>query len=191
MKLILLILILSLLVNISCFSSLAPSQVEIAKVFQRLADKKILLDVEGAGTPAMTQCCHGGCDNCEFSRIFDEMNSARSKWVPAYPTRRLIDDRSHTSSWFKSLFLEKDEVSREQFVARLLELEPQMVMGPPPSTPKDPLENVTADIFFTALAGGHDTHTLKAMQMEAELVRRLGTTHGGTWVDFKNFFCVE
>ena len=30
---------------------------ELAKIFGRLADKMILLDVEGAGTPEMMNCC--------------------------------------------------------------------------------------------------------------------------------------
>ena len=53
---------------------------ELAKIFGRLADKMILLDVPGAGTPEMVNCCHGGCDNkcieCEmfFSDIANEIN---------------------------------------------------------------------------------------------------------------------
>ena len=43
---------------------------ELAKTFGRLADKMILLDVPGAGTPEMVNCCHGGCDNCDYSSRF-------------------------------------------------------------------------------------------------------------------------
>lgn len=69
------------------------SEDELAKVFCRLADKQLLLDVPGAGTPELANCCHGGCSNCDFSRIFDEMNSARPKWIPLYTHRVLIDGR--------------------------------------------------------------------------------------------------
>lgn len=29
------------------------------------------------GTPEMMNCCHGGCDNCDYSHVFDYMSSAR------------------------------------------------------------------------------------------------------------------
>ena len=65
--------------------------VEMTKLFGRLADKYLLLDVPGAGTPGMINCCHGGCDNCDFSHVFDEMSSGRAKWLPLYPDRKIID----------------------------------------------------------------------------------------------------
>ena len=34
--------------------------VEMAKVFNKLAEKLLLLDVPGAGTIEMSQCCHSG-----------------------------------------------------------------------------------------------------------------------------------
>ena len=43
-----------------------------------------MLDVPGAGTPEMKDCCHGGCDNCDYSRVFDEMNAGKAKWVACY-----------------------------------------------------------------------------------------------------------
>ena len=45
-------------------------EVELTKLFGRMADKVLLLDVPGAGTVEMMNCCHGGCDNCDFARIF-------------------------------------------------------------------------------------------------------------------------
>ena len=60
------------------------TEVTAAQVFGRLADKKLLLDVPGAGTPEMKDCCHGGCDNCDYSRVFDEMNAGKAKWVACY-----------------------------------------------------------------------------------------------------------
>ena len=32
----------------------------------------------------MKDCCHGGCDNCDYSRVFDEMNAGKAKWVACY-----------------------------------------------------------------------------------------------------------
>lgn len=51
------------------------NDIELIKLFGRLADKELLLDVPGAGTPEMMNCCHGGCSNCDYSRIFDSMSS--------------------------------------------------------------------------------------------------------------------
>ena len=59
------------------FYSHVDHELELAKVFCRIADDYLLLDVPGAGTPEMKNCCHGGCDNCNFSRIFDEMESGK------------------------------------------------------------------------------------------------------------------
>ena len=60
------------------------TEVTAAQVFGRLADKKLLLDVPGGGAPEMKDCCHGGCDNCDYSRVFDEMNAGKAKWVACY-----------------------------------------------------------------------------------------------------------
>ena len=72
---------------------------EAAKLFGRFSDNYLLLDVEGAGSPEMMNCCHGGCDNCNYSHIFDNMTSGRPKWVPVYVNRNLIDGRDHMSPW--------------------------------------------------------------------------------------------
>jgi hypothetical protein len=60
---------------------------EIIKLFGRFADKELLLDIPGAGSPEMMNCCHGGCDNCAYSHVFDFMSAARAKWVPLYAYR--------------------------------------------------------------------------------------------------------
>lgn len=68
---------------------------DLAKIFVRCSDDYLLLDVEGAGTPEMANCCHGGCDNCAFSHIFDQLESGKPKWLPLYSQRTLIDGRNH------------------------------------------------------------------------------------------------
>lgn len=85
--------------------------VEMAKVFNKLAEKKLLLDVPGAGTIEMSQCCHSGCDNCEFARIFDEMNSGRAKWIPTYGDMKHVDNRNHVAKWMNLFVDDADEFS--------------------------------------------------------------------------------
>ena len=78
--------LLATLSQVAALSAVASKVTEqaAAQVFARLADKKLLLDVPGAGTPEMKDCCHGGCDNCDYSRVFDEMNAGKAKWVACY-----------------------------------------------------------------------------------------------------------
>ena len=83
-------------------SGMGPAEVvvderELIKLFSRLADDYLLLDIPDAGTPGMMNCCHGGCDNCAYSHIFDNLSAGRPKWVPLYASRQLIDGRTHTS----------------------------------------------------------------------------------------------
>lgn len=69
-----------------------PSEAEWAKIFGRLADKAIFMD-ESAG-----QCCHSGCDNCEWRYDFDIMRAARPKWLVTYAERK-FDSDAHTAKW--------------------------------------------------------------------------------------------
>ena len=57
--------LLATLSQVAALSAVASKVTEqaAAQVFARLADKKLLLDVPGAGTPEMKDCCHGGCDS--------------------------------------------------------------------------------------------------------------------------------
>lgn len=69
-----------------------PSEEELIKVFGRIADKQIYLD-ESAG-----QCCHSGCDNCEWRYDFDVMRAARPKWLVTYQ-ERAFDAATHRAKW--------------------------------------------------------------------------------------------
>ena len=73
-------------------SAATPSEEELARVFGRIADKYIYLD-ESAG-----QCCHSGCDNCEFRYDFDVMRAARPKWLVTYK-ERAFDSATHRAKW--------------------------------------------------------------------------------------------
>jgi len=182
--------------------------VEMTKLFGRLADKYLLLDVPGAGTPGMINCCHGGCDNCDFSHVFDEMSSGRAKWLPLYPDRKLIDGRSHISPW-ASLFFEQPEeatldaqgnawmssergvnelgVDKQRFVARFKALPYRMTMGPPSSSVQAddvPLQT-SLDAFWALLTdGGSDSALLTPFQMASKLQQVCQAEHGALWSDF-------
>ena len=70
-------------------------EMELTKLFGRLADKTLLLDVEGAGTPAMANCCHGGCDNCPYSRYHRNIDRANSS--------KILISTLHCSSFIECL----------------------------------------------------------------------------------------
>merc|ERR1719231_144343 len=106
------------------------TDIDIASVFGRLADKKLLLNVPFAGTPDMKDCCHGGCDNCDFSRIFDEMNAGRPKWVLCYDYCELIDGRNVAPGWAAMFEGEGGALARDEFAAALSALPYRPSMGP-------------------------------------------------------------
>ena len=99
----------------------------------------------------MMNCCHGGCDNCDFSHIFDEKNAARVKWVPCYEYRKLIDGRDHTSLWTNVLECENNHntINFDVFKKNVLSLRSQMSMGVPPSfSTTDNLNESTIAAFW-------------------------------------------
>ena len=158
---------------------------ELAKIFGRLADKMILLDIPGAGTPGMVNCCHGGCDNCDYSHVFDQMNAGRAKWVPSYTYRQLIDGREHTSTWSK-IFENGEEVKREDFTKRLIDLPFQMNMGAV-SVPADEAPSRQAALeFFNLLSAGSESLTKN--QLEEILPVKVKDKHGVVWSAFKKAF---
>ena len=120
---------------VTCFATLSDPR-ELTKLFGRLSDKMLLLDVPGAGTPEMMNCCHGGCDNCDFSHVFDNLTAGRPKWVPLYAYRKLVDGRDHTSPWAE-IFTSGGGVDEAMFVARVQALPYRMTMGPGESVPAD------------------------------------------------------
>lgn len=157
---------------------------ELTKLFGRMADKLLLLDVEGAGTVEMKNCCHGGCDNCPYSRVFDEMRSGRPKWVALYSYRELIDGRNHQSPWADALFGEDASLTQEAFAQRVNELPYAACLGPPKSVPKDePLSDEAVDALWTVLAAGEAELTVD--RMAQRLIETTGEEHGATWQKFK------
>ena len=164
---------------------------ELTKIFGRMSDKMLLLDVPGAGTPEMMNCCHGGCDNCDFSHIFDNLSAGRPKWIPTYSYRKLIDGRDHHSAW-ASIFDNEDSVIDETtFVNRIRKLPYQMNMGPPSSVPSDeePTDETLHALWSKLIHTLHDTSsentTLDAKRMSEALVKLTGENHGVMFSDFK------
>ena len=164
---------------------------ELTKIFGRMSDKMLLLDVPGAGTPEMMNCCHGGCDNCDFSHVFDNMSAGRPKWVPTYSYRKLIDGRDHHSAW-SSIFDSEDSVIDETtFVDRIKKLPYQMNMGPPSSVPSDeePTDETLHALWSKLIGTLHDTSTatttIDAKRMAEALVKLTGESHGVMFSDFE------
>jgi hypothetical protein len=170
---------------------LVVEEAQRALLFNKLADKRLLLDVEGAGTPEMTNCCHGGCDNCDFSRIFDEMNSGRPKWVPVYSRRKLIDGREHFSSWSTVLFEDKEEISQEEFVTSLKKIKSQMTLGAPSVPSTEELTDEACIAFYETLRNAKppspDT-LLSINKMSQALEALTENEHGAMFGDFNKIF---
>lgn len=193
-------------------SALSTSQInehELTKIFCRLADSYLLLDIPGAGTPGMVNCCHSGCDNCEFARVFDCMSAGRAKWIPLYPTRTLIDGRAHVAPWArlfasdmdnvqvgdvsvadKSLF-ESVTLSRDLFVQRFKCLVPQKALGPSLSIDEGEASTDEAISFLwerLILSCGKEINektTLSAEEMATALAKITGEAHGAMWSDLR------
>lgn len=157
----------------------------LTKLFGRLAEKVILLDVPGAGTPEMKNCCHGGCDNCQYTRVFDEMRSGRPKWIAHYTHMEHIDGRSHSPAWVSGLFSD-GAVSKEIFVSRMRSMPYSPTLGPSISVEETPPSIEAAEDFFVSLAG--ESQHLTPVEMAAALVRITGQQHGSVWRDFKAGF---
>jgi len=161
---------------------------EVAKLFNRMADKYLLLDVPGAGTPEMINCCHGGCDNCDFSRIFDEMSSGRVKWVALYPFRKHPDGREHTPPWMSMFENELERLNKDQFMDRLTALPcVGFSMGPPCSVqPNEPPSKEILESFWNSLQQHCGScGALTANDMALALARGSGSEHGALYSEFK------
>ena len=175
----LLVLLLLFLLVESLVALTQVSETQLAQLFGRLADKRLLLDVEGAGTPEMRNCCHGGCDNCDFSRIFDEMNAGKPKWVACYPFRRLVDGREHLPAW-APLFEADATISASDFADRVNDLDFRPAMGPRGAVPDEPVPTEAAVAFFEAIAHGADKE-LDATAFANGLKAVSGEIHGAPW----------
>lgn len=161
----------------------ALSELNAAKLFGRLADKKLLLDVPGAGTPEVRNCCHGGCDNCDFSRVFDELNAGRPKWIPLYAERELIDGRRHESTW--GALFEGDRLDATAFVDKVRGLDYRPSMGPRIKV-DDELDDDAIMALFNVLADGAET--ISADDVVLGLQRLTGEEHGVVWKHFVGVF---
>jgi hypothetical protein len=82
----------------------------------------------------------GGCDNCDFSHVFDCLTAGRVKWVALYPFRKLIDGREHTAPW-STIFVDGTGISRRvdksTFISKVKTLPYALSMGPSVSVAAD------------------------------------------------------
>mmetsp|Transcript_1644 Transcript_1644/g.2510 ORF Transcript_1644/g.2510 Transcript_1644/m.2510 type:complete len:192 (+) Transcript_1644:53-628(+) len=168
--------------SVYALSTVSSNERALGQIFGRLADKCILLDIPGAGTPEMRNCCHSGCDNCLYSRVFDEMNAAKPKWIALYTTREFIDGRDHTAPWTR-IFEEDEELSVDKFVDRVKMLPFRLPMGPKfKISADDLLDEAACRQLFELVADGEDT--LNADAFAEGLSRLTGEAHGASWRSF-------
>lgn len=187
--------------------TITPSHVnidadELVRIFNRLADKLILLDIPEAGQPGLINCCHSGCDNCDFARIFDIMTSARSKWIPLYHYREFVDGRSHEPSWV-GIFKDPQSstgctntlssISEQEFIQRVQQLQCQMSLGPPSIADAIPSEISLSQLWNAILSNSLNQdpngETISAEDFAVALSVLCHEEHGATWVAFRRGLC--
>lgn len=152
-----------------------------------MADKNLLLDIPGAGTPGMMNCCHGGCDNCDYARVFDNLSSGRPKWIATYLDRQLIDGRSHTSRWSSIFQNTKDgSISKTEFIDRFSKLQYQLCLGPQSSVSPDELPTIDSmnTLWDVLIGDANESETLTPELMTYSLKKITGVEHGITWQDW-------
>eukprot|EP00624_Nannochloropsis_granulata_P006607 evm.model.NODE_49765_length_66778_cov_45.246429.14 len=153
------------------------------------------------------QCCHSGCDNCEWRYDFDIMRAARPKWLVTYAERK-FDSDAHTAKW-KALFdapsvppssssLSDEDIfntetagptplsSAAVLAERLSALPFSAPLGPSVSVPgEEPLEAETAAWLWEKLVpAGSKSATLTARLMEKRLKEWASGKDSMMWGDF-------
>lgn len=139
--------------------------------------------VVGAGTPEMKDCCHGGCDNCDYSRVFDEMNAGKAKWISCYLDREHIDGRRHEAPMLR-VFGDDGSLSVDDFVQRLEAMPPVPAMGAKMADVNSEFDADGVAAVFLALSGGAES--LDRTVFAAKLQELTGEEHGVAWRPFLN-----
>eukprot|EP01040_Poterioochromonas_malhamensis_P008235 gene8235-8905_t len=168
---------------------------QIINLFCRLAEKRLLLNIPEAGLPEVVNCCHSGCDSCNYSRIFDELTSGRPKWIPFYKDLTFIDGRRHITKW-NSIF--SDSIRRidvVEFSNALIQLPIQACLGPPISLSDGEVLNFNSvEILWTKLYNTNpQSHPLDDDRMSYEeimssLIKLTEREYGCTYAEFKKVF---
>ena len=136
----------------------------------------------------MSVLSKGGCDNCEFARVFDELKAPRPKWICSYVFIQHPDGRSHEPVWVDKLFGgASGSATCDEFVERLRASPFAPPLGPPKPPPvvEEPPSEATARALFEALAGA-GAGALDAEGMAAGLRRVTGEQGGAMWREFKS-----
>lgn len=167
---------------------------DLVNIFSRMADKSILLDVPGAGTPDVANCCHSGCDSCNFSHIFDNLSSSRAKWVATYVYREFIDGRNHMAQWTKLFGVSPENIQGEaigvsDFTQRFHDLEYQMSIGTSIDPTDDKISSEALELLWdricSAIASKADKLTATDFANGLKIIT--GEEHGAMYSKFSKF----
>ena len=120
-------------------------------------------------------------DNCDYSRIFDEMNAGKAKWVSCYLTQEHSDGRRHEAP-IAGIFGEDASLSAADFVERLAAVDPRPCMGAKVKDATSDFDPEGAAAVFYALTGGAET--LGRDEWPAAMTRVTGEEHGAAWRPF-------
>jgi hypothetical protein len=142
-------------------------------------------------------CCYSGCKDCEYRlpdggyRMADQ-RSSRPKWIPVYEERIFAgkNNQEHTAKWKTGIFGRNNDhcqpsVTKEEFVAALLDLEYSPPLGGPfVAASGGTLEDTAVvEYLFDLLADGKDR--LSRHKMSLRLKDMAHGEQGLTWPSFQ------
>lgn len=152
-----------------------------------------------AGSTELSLCCHSGCDNCPYARIFDEMRSSRPKWIPLYTETKFIDGRYHKSKWYSDIFSSNHDtvLSKAEVIRNLWNMPIQdSTLGV--DIPIDAFGNINKNDFINAISLWIDNHSkendfnndyITPFSFAAFLKSTCNQMYGGTFQDFCKYIC--
>ena len=172
----------------SAVSEVSVEPKEAVKLFGRLAEKYIMLDESGG------MCCYSACKDCEYRlpdggyRMADQ-SASRPKWIPTYGELSFGgQNKQHTAKWLTDLFGEETSLSKEEFVAKLVEMSFSPPLGGPfVAASAAQIEDTTAaELLFDLLAG--EKEKLARFRMSTSLKEMSEGEPGLTWPAFSRAF---
>eukprot|EP01040_Poterioochromonas_malhamensis_P012977 gene12977-14227_t len=168
---------------------------QIINLFCRLAEKRLLLNIPEAGLPEVVNCCHSGCDSCNYSRIFDELTSGRPKWIPFYKDLTFIDGRRHITKWNSIYPDSSHRIDVIEFSNALIQLPIQACLGPPISlSAEEDLDFDSVQIFWTKLRSANiqalpqNEDRMSFDEIILSLMKLTEKEYGCTYGEFKKVF---
>lgn len=168
----------------SAVSEISVEPKEAVKLFGRLAEKYIMLDESGG------MCCYSACKDCEFRlpgggyRMADQ-SASRPKWIPTYGERSFGgQSKQHTAKWLTDLFGEETALTKEDFVAKIVDMPFAPPLGGPfvAASAAQIEDTSAAEALFDLLAG--DKEKLARFRMSKSLQEMSEGEQGLTWPAF-------